>query len=217
MVDGDRVIRPRAGAFVHDLLDYFAEIEWCGAPRLLATTEDRETLTHISGYTDPPTLTDAALIAAARLVREFHDATAGHPLSGTDEVVCHNDLAPKNTVYRDDAHPIAFIDWDWAAPGRRIDDLAHMCWQFLNLGPTVTDTHEAGRQMGLICAAYGIAIEPPELIDRILWWQDRCVRGIESDAAQTTVGVPDWIRRASGWVVEARGVLAGAMWEYSHQ
>jgi Ser/Thr protein kinase RdoA (MazF antagonist) len=38
----------------------------------------------------------------ARLVRQFHDLTAGTPLAGDQEVVCHNDLSPKNTVYRDD-------------------------------------------------------------------------------------------------------------------
>jgi len=38
----------------------------------------------------------------ARLVRQFHDLTAGTPLAGDQEVVYHNDLSPKNTVYRDD-------------------------------------------------------------------------------------------------------------------
>ena len=42
------------------------------------------------------------LAEVARLVRQFHDLTAGTPLAGDQEVVCHNDLSPKNTVYRDD-------------------------------------------------------------------------------------------------------------------
>lgn len=40
---------------------------------------------------------------------------------GLPEVVCHNDLSPKNTVYRDTGGqllPAAFIDWDIAGPRR---------------------------------------------------------------------------------------------------
>ncbi len=67
------------------------------------------------------------------MVREFHDLTAGTPLARGAEVVCHNDLSPKNTVYRGDdgavLMPAAFLDWDLAAPGERIHDVAHVCWQ----------------------------------------------------------------------------------------
>ena len=81
---------------------------------------------------------EASLVRVAELVREFHDLTAGTPLAGDAEVVCHNDLAPNNTVYSPDGaglRPVAFIDWDLAAPGRRIHDVAHVCWQYLGLGP----------------------------------------------------------------------------------
>ena len=64
----------------------------------------------------------------AELVREFHDLTPGTPLAGDAQVVCHNDLAPNNTVYSPGGsglRPVAFIDWDLAAPGQRIHDVAH--------------------------------------------------------------------------------------------
>ena len=73
-----------------------------------------------------------SLIAVARLVRQFHDLSAGTTLAGDQETICRNDLSPKNTVYRDlgaGLSPVAFIDWDLAAPGKRIHDLAHVCWQ----------------------------------------------------------------------------------------
>ena len=112
-------------------------------------------------------------MAVAQLVRRFHDLTMGTRLAGDEEVVCHNDLSPKNTVYRDLGHglrPIAFIDWDIAAPGARIHDVAHVCWQFVGLGPD-TDVTEAGRLIRAVADGYdrnrgpelsaGFACHPP--------------------------------------------------------
>jgi hypothetical protein len=92
-------------------------------------------------------------------VREFHDLTAGSPLAGDQEVVCH---------------------WDLAAPGRRIHDVAHVCWQYLGLGPGA-ETARAARGIQVICDAYRLDGRD-EIVDVIMWWQDRCWRGIEAGA-----------------------------------
>jgi hypothetical protein len=63
-----------------------------------------------------------------------------------------------NTVYRDRAGelgPVALIDWDIAAPGRRIHDIAHVCWQYAGLGPEIEDTAQACWQIRIICDASG--------------------------------------------------------------
>ena len=111
----------------------------------------------------------ASLARVAELVREFHDLTAGTPLVAGCEVVCHNDLAPQNTVYRDAGaglRPVAFIDWDIAAPGARIHDLAHVCWQYVGLGPGIADATAAGQRMRLICDAYGLG-DTGRLVDAV--------------------------------------------------
>jgi aminoglycoside phosphotransferase (APT) family kinase protein len=105
-------------------------------------------------------------------------------------VVCHNDLSPKNTVYRDGGaglRPTTFIDWDIAAPGKRIHDVAHVCWQYVGLGPGLSDADTAGRRIGVICDAYGLA-DRDGLLEAILWWGGRGGRGGEDAAARERRG-----------------------------
>ena len=217
---GDTVRRPPSAnaAFVHDLLRFLEGRGWAGAPRFLGVDEQgREVLSHLEGHVpwapgedQPPAVTsDESLAAVARLVRQLHDLTAGTPLAGPAEVVCHNDLSPRNTVYRDTGHglrPFAFIDWDIAAPGARLHDLAHVCWQFLDLGPATTDLPDAARRLRLLCDGYGLG-DRTRLVDTVLWWQDRCWRGIESGAAAGDPAMAGLCDRGA-----AAGVRAGHAW-----
>jgi aminoglycoside phosphotransferase (APT) family kinase protein len=213
---GDTVRRSHANPFVHNLLRHLDQ--WPGAPRLLGVdSRGREILEYLDGHVawerqQPAEVSsDESLVRVARLVREFHDLTAG--LAGDREVVCHNDLSPKNTVYRSldgSLRPVAFIDWDNAAPGLRVHDVAHVCWTFLNLGPTA-QVDAAARGIRLIADAYGLA-DRSTLIDTILWWQDRCWRGIEADAGPAgerlrAAGVVEEVRAAHDWVAEHRTQL----------
>lgn len=135
--------------------------------------------------------------------------------------MCHNDLSPKNTVYRPVGgalRPVAFIDWDLAAPGARIHDVAHVCWQYLGLGPAVADAAEAARRMRLIADNYALR-DRQGLLPTILWWQDRCWRGIESKADEGDVamgrlrdaGTITEVQRAYQWVSDHRDTLERAL------
>lgn len=210
---------PERAAFVRELLMLFAHHGWPGAPRFHGLDgHGREILGHLDGEV-AAARTDAGLARLAELVREFHDLTAGSRLAGDEEVVCHNDLSPTNTVYADGL-PFAFIDWDLAAPGRRVQDLAHACWQYLDLGPSVTDPAEAARRIRLLCDAYGAAgADRRDLLDTVLWWQDRCARGIDAGAATgdpamirlREAGVPDAVRKAHAWTATHRDTLRGGL------
>ncbi|MET7685306.1 phosphotransferase [Streptomyces sp. NPDC005423] len=210
---GATVRRPTSAAtkFVSDLLKSFEANGWPGAPRHHGIDEDgREVLTYVDGHVaweprQPSAVySDESLLRVAQLVRQFHDLTAGTALAGAHEVVCHNDLAPKNTVYRPvrgELRPVAFIDWDLAAPGARIHDVAHVCWQYLGLGPSVGDVSDTARRLRLIADGYAL-VDRRALVPTILWWQDRCRRGIEAAAES---GNPAMIRlRAAGAVTEVR-------------
>lgn len=207
---GDTVRRSgpsaRRTAYTRELLELFEARGWGGAPRYRGVDEQgREVLEYVEGQVSLP-LSDARLARVAELVREFHDLTAGSALAEGREVVCHNDLSPKNTVYADGL-PVALIDWDLAAPGDRIHDVAHVCWQYLDLGPRVPDVAEAARRITLVCDAYGLD-DRDGIVRTILWWQDRCWRGIDESAdrgdpamaALRERGVVDDVRAAYTWV-----------------
>ena len=220
-----RRAQPEDRDYVHAVLGWFERHGWDGARRFLGTDElGREVLSFIEGHVawepaqQPSVTSDASLARVAGLVREFHDLTAGTPLAAGAEVVCHNDLSPRNTVYRDSGMglaPVAFIDWDIAAPGERIHDIAHVCWQYLNLGSAVGDPAAASRRIRLLCEAYGLP-DRSRLLQTILWWQERCWRGIESkaasgDPAMTRLrdsGAARSVRDAHDWVADHRAELA---------
>jgi aminoglycoside phosphotransferase (APT) family kinase protein len=212
---------PERSAYVSRLLALFERHGWAGAPRFLGTDEEgREMFQYVEGRAavspeeESAARTDDSLVRVARLVRAFHDLTHGTPEAGDQDVVCHNDLAPKNTVYDSAWLPLAFVDWDLAAPGERVHDVAHVCWQYLDLGPGITDVPGTARRIALLCEAYGLD-DTDGLLDTVLWWQDRCWRGIEAGAERgersmaglRASGVVDAVRDAHDWVAAHRREL----------
>jgi hypothetical protein len=214
-------------AYVRELLQHFEASGWPGAPRHLGTDErGREVLSYVEGQVpwEPvrplSVIDDEPLAEVARLTRQFHDLTAGTALAEGGEVVCHNDLSPRNTVYRDGGEglrPVAFIDWDLAAPGLRVHDVAHVCWQFCGTGSPVSETGEAAAQVGarmrIVSEAYGLGdADRRRLVGTVLWWQDRCWRGIDRLA---DAGDPAMLRlREGGAVAEVR---AAYDWTAAHR
>lgn len=156
---GDTVRRPMGphAGFTHALLKLLEQKGFSYAPRLLGVDEKgREILSFIEGEVlhGRRDWTDGELKKIVRMIKEFHDATAGTELSGEKEVVCHNDLAPWNIVLDKDT-PVAFIDYEDAAPGSRVDDLGYCMWTFLELGNSTPADIQA-RRMKMLSDAYGL-------------------------------------------------------------
>ncbi|MFH0522425.1 phosphotransferase family protein [Streptomyces sp. M41] len=224
---GTTVRRPPSerAMYVRELLAHFERRDWAGAPRWIGTDQlGREVLGYLEGRAAvtpeerAAACTDVALVRVARLVRAVHDITQGTPLAGDRDVVCHNDLAPQNTVHTVEGAewwPTALVDWDSAAPGERVHDLAQLCWRYLDLGPNVIDVPDAARRIALVCDAYGSCGGREEIVDVILWWQDRFRRGVEAGALRGEPvmvrlrerGVVDEVRGAYTWVAEHRREL----------
>lgn len=164
---GDTVRRRlhRNSGFVHALLRHFEVVGFDGAPRFLGIDDQgREVLTYVEGavFAGPEEVGDAVsilsdpqLVSAGQLIRRFHDATAGTPLAGAAEVVCHSDLGQHNIVFHgDDA--VAIIDWDeHVAPGTRILDLSHAVWCLAEIGEQGGRIAAQAHRTRIVCDAYG--------------------------------------------------------------
>jgi hypothetical protein len=165
---------------VHALLRYLSSADFAGSPRALGFDEKgRESLTYLEGEAgsmmpQPAYMwSDDALVAAAQLIRRYHDtvedfapppdarwrAQLGAPREG--QIICHNDLAPWNTIFLSGA-PSALIDWDFAAPGTRLWDVAYAVWRWVPVYGewkcriVGCDVPDYGRRARLFCDAYGL-------------------------------------------------------------
>ncbi|MGV9851892.1 phosphotransferase [Streptomyces sp. NPDC003442] len=134
---GDTVRRPVGphSPFVHRLLRHLEDAGSDAAPRLLGTdAKGREILSFQHGEVTtafrPRDWSADQITAAARLLRRLHDATAGTPIAGGEETVCHNDFSPLNVAFVDGL-PVSAFDFDQAAPGPRTRDLAYAAWLWL--------------------------------------------------------------------------------------
>lgn len=173
---GDTVRRPPTfnSPFVHKLLQHLAASGFDAAPRSNGFDEfGRDVFSYIEGDV-PRDLSwheDDVLIDAARLIRRYHDATAGLVASATAqrvglEVVCHNDLSPCNFVFRA-GRPAAIIDFDSASPGPRMHDLGYAAWMWLDLGDDEIQPDLQRRRLTLFCRAYDANVDLSRVVDFI--------------------------------------------------
>ena len=143
---GDEVLRPATAnsESMRQLLAYLEECGFQGAPQVVGSEPDGAVrLTWIEGWVPDEAeawkLDAEALESVGQLLRQYHDTVRGFaPTAGFEEgpqavaegdIVCHGDIAPRNTVFRN-GRAVAFIDWDgiWVAPA--LWDLGHALWQF---------------------------------------------------------------------------------------
>jgi hypothetical protein len=239
-------VRRGTGAWtpaVHALLRHLERAGFDGAPRVLGfDAQGREVLTYVPGdvprNAGPDVVNDRALFEVGRLLGRYHEATRGFSLPpgvvwhgggvgpGPGEVVCHNDLAPRNTVFRE-GRPVAFVDFDLASPAPPGWDVAHLAWQFVPLADDdgcarhgwSSPPDRPGRLL-LLCDGYGLSererIGFPELVARRI---ETTASGIEALAAEGAAahrrwadeGVPALVRADRDWVEGHREVLREAI------
>jgi hypothetical protein len=177
---GSHVLRPSSphSSSIHALLRAVRQVGFEGAPFPVGIDADgRERLVYIDGEVPVSpypnwSQSDTALASIARLLRGLHDAARGFdphglkwddtladPAGGT--VVCHNDVELSNVVFRDGI-AVALLDFEFAAPGRPVYDVA----QLARLCVPIDDDFDQARlgwrpadgpaRLRLIADAYGL-------------------------------------------------------------
>lgn len=177
---------------VHELLRHLELQGFNGAPKYIEIDEKgREVLSFIPGEVPgndypnfkPYIWSENTLVEVAKLLKNYHDATQGFLSSALKakwhnpyidsqqyEVICHNDAALYNIVFRNEL-PVAFIDFDIASPGTRIWDIAYALYTAVPLSsfapeyhsgaivPYVPELHASDRRhrISLFFESYGIA------------------------------------------------------------
>lgn len=182
---GDQVLR-EAGPWtptIQRLLAHIRDqgIEW--APEPLGWTKDgREALAYLKGkvpiYPMPDWVySEATLQRAGAWLRQLHDATEGYAdpearwrvaARKPAEVVCHNDFAPYNMVFKNE-ELVGVIDWDFAAPGPRLWDLAYLAYRMVPLMREENPAAPAFKidlaaRLQTLMEAYGTDATVPELL-----------------------------------------------------
>jgi len=159
---GDTVRRPTSPAsrFVARLLAHLAEKGFDGCPQHLGWDQrGRDVLSFVPGHVPPrwQHFTDDQVGQAATLLRRLHDATRDLEPILPGEVVCHHDPGPNNMVFRD-GQPVAFIDFDFAAPGHPLEDVGYMAWAWcISSRPDRGPASEQARQVRTLADAYGLS------------------------------------------------------------
>jgi hypothetical protein len=213
---GDFVLRPSNphSSSIHRFLRELRSTGFEGAPMPVELQADGlERLDYIEGAVAIPPYpawaqSDESLASIAVLLRSYHQASSRFPLVATtwsDELadpaggsmVCHNDVCLENVVFRQ-GRAIALLDFDFAAPGRPIFDLA----AFARMCVPIDDDVSAGRvgfesadrpaRLRLVAETYGLDADSRiELVGQL----DRSMRhGGEFVRRRVDAGDPNFIR-----------------------
>lgn len=192
---GETIRRP-AGDWtpaVHALLIHLESVGFTRAPRVLGTAGGDEVLSLLHGEPAsspwPPVLRSAEGVGElASWLREYHDAVrdfvppAGARWQGQEDewrpgmVIRHGDLGPWNSIWDGD-RLAGFIDWDFAAPGHALDDVAQLAWYAVPLRPVeqqrraAVDGADLRSRLDALCAAYGA--DPAAVLDALAALQSR--------------------------------------------
>ncbi len=211
---GDHVLRPasRFTPSIHRFLTSVATAGFGGAPAPVGVDDDgRERLVFIPGEVPIPPFpdwaqTDETLVSVATLLRRFHAASAAVGAGGawSDEmadpdggpIVRHNDVCLENVVFRTGV-AVGLLDFDFAAPGRPVYDLA----QFARMCVPVDDDVSSARsgwaasdrpaRLRMVAEAYGLS--PGERIELTAVLSQTIERGGGFVRRRVAAGDPNFI------------------------
>jgi Phosphotransferase enzyme family len=240
---GPHVLRPSGphSASVHAFLRAVRYAGFGGVPLPIGIDADgRERLEFVDGDVPVPpypdwSQSDAALASIARLLRGLHDAGRGFdpgglpwndgladPSGGT--LVCHNDLELSNVVFRDGV-AVALLDFEFAAPGRPVYDLARLACLCVPLEDEIDQARMGWRpgdrpaRLRLVADAYGLDRDGraellPAIVDAMARIEAAVRRSVDAGDPNTvamwerTGGAERYHRRRRWWTAHHEDLAA---------
>ncbi|WP_026907412.1 phosphotransferase [Paucisalibacillus globulus] len=175
---------------VHKLLQHLESKGFDYAPKFLGVDEkNREILSFIEGEAGnyplkKYMLSNDVLKEIAKMLRLYHDTVSDFPLSDewkpmdntpdNMEVLCHNDFAIYNIIFKHEK-PVGIIDFDVAAPGPRIWDIAYTLYTCVPLSRIqYTETGEA--------VYYDSSTDAERIKQRVkMFFESYAIEGMEED------------------------------------
>jgi hypothetical protein len=176
-------------ASISPLLQHLADAGFLAPVLVGSDDEGRQVFRWIEGEVPVSpypswSIKDDVLTSVGALLRRYHTAVCefrpppragwsnelADPQGGS--LVCHNDVCPENVVFRD-GHAVGLLDFDFAAPGRPVWDLAQVARMWIPLRPPDMPDERAAlnrfERLALLAMAYGL--DPGEsaaLVDAII-------------------------------------------------
>jgi hypothetical protein len=212
---GGHVLRPSNphSASIHRALRGLQAAGFLGASMPVGTDPDgRERLEFITGDVPVPPYpewaqSDDALVSITQLIRALHNASVSLDLDNESwsgemadpaggPILCHNDVCLENVVFQQGS-AVGLIDFDFAAPGRRVFDLA----SFARMCVPIDDETNATRngwvpsdrpgRLRLVADSYGLDLDERREVVELL--SESFARGGEFVRRRVEAGEPGFV------------------------
>ena len=218
---GPHVLRPSSPntATIHAVLRHLRDQGFTGASEPVGIDPDgRERMVFIPGDVPVPPYaawaqTDEALASVAELLGRYHRAVRGFEpppdatwspeladpeagASAAGRVITHNDVCLENVVFRE-GRAVAFVDFDFAAPGRSLYDVVQMARMCVPVDDEVSARGlgwgevDPFSRLRLVADAYGL---PPDRSELLAILAGTIERGGEFVRRRVQAGDPGFVR-----------------------
>ena len=232
-----RRIAHEGSATIQALLHHLRSTGIDFVPEPLSLVGDREELSFLPGDCYGPTdprpekaWDHRYLVQLARALRECHDASIafmegaiGAPWfpfaeqCDDPEIICHNDLGPWNVPISDTG--VAIIDWAMASPGRRIQDVAQLAWNWVPFYPAVERAGvgappdlDLDRRLTQLLEAYGLpGWTKRDILEEVLRRQTRLLNLVALARQSKAMMLQNWAQVDERPILADRGFVTEAL------